>query len=389
MDRHDHASPGRYTESSPLSSPEYLDSESPSPSGSRRRTLVICAASAVLAAAVTAGGVITLTGGSDPVSARSMQQAGEAAAADDAGDTGETAGDASAGDASAGDATDDDASSDADAGVAAGSDNGASGSAGSGQGAGGTQSVPKAEQAAPVGRSENAKQKMGAETDTTRTDTQAEGQGPRPDGPAGYVQPNGQQAGRFNGLGGGFFRDLIPTTRPSTPPSSRPTPKPTPKPSPKPTPKPSPTPTKSTAKPTPTASSPSGGTSSVVAAENEVARLTNVARQEQGCGPLRIDEKLRAAARGHSDDMAAKGYFDHTSADGRSPWDRIKAASYTSNMFAENIARGQATPEAVVQGWLNSPGHRANIMNCKLKAIGVGVHFGKGGPWWTQDFGGT
>ncbi len=118
-----------------------------------------------------------------------------------------------------------------------------------------------------------------------------------------------------------------------------------------------------------------------------MARLTNAARQEQGCGPLRIDEHLRKAARGHSDDMAAKGYFDHTSADGRSPWDRIKAAGYNSSMFAENIARGQATPDAVVKGWLNSPGHRANIMNCKLKAIGVGVHFGSGGPWWTQDFG--
>ncbi|MFC7380945.1 CAP domain-containing protein [Sphaerisporangium rhizosphaerae] len=391
MDRHDHPSPGRYNESSSALPPEYLSSEPPSPSGSRKRTLAICAAAAVLAAAVTAGGVITLTGGSEPVSQRSSEQgpgSGDVAAA------GDDAADDSADDATSDDASDGDASSgDGGSPGSTGSGGGADGSAGSGQAdEGGTQSAPHADQAEPVGKVET-KQKMTGQTGT-KTDQQAEGQsgGPGPDGPAGYVEPYPQQPGRSAGLGDdpgpgpsaspsakpSASPSAKPSSKPSTKPSPRPSPRPPAKPSPRPTPKPSKSPTKST-----------GGSSSVVAAENEVARLTNAARQEQGCGPLRIDEHLRAAARGHSDDMAAKGYFDHTSADGRSPWDRIKAAGYSSNMFAENIARGQATPAAVVQGWLNSPGHRANIMNCKLKAIGVGVHFGSGGPWWTQDFGGT
>lgn len=53
----------------------------------------------------------------------------------------------------------------------------------------------------------------------------------------------------------------------------------------------------------------------------------------------------------------------------------------------ENIARGQADAQAVMDAWMNSDGHRANILNCDYKTLGVGVHFGSGGPWWTQDFG--
>ncbi|WP_248960302.1 CAP domain-containing protein [Sphaerisporangium perillae] len=374
MDRHDRPSPGRYNESSPVPPPEYLTSEPPSPSGSRKRTIVISAAVAVFAAAVTAGGVITLTGGSDTVKPQSSEQGTGSGEAADAGSEDASTGseDASSDDASSGD----DASSEAAAG-SAGSDYGSGGgsndSSGGSGASGDSAGTPVGAKAEPVGDSESAKRKPNAGTDTMQTEVQG---GPAPDGPAGYVEPYPQQPGRFSGLRPDFVPDLGPTAAPPATPTAKPspstTPKPKPKPSAKPTAKPSPKPTK---------------TSAVVAAEDEVARLTNIARQEQGCGPLRIDEKLRKAARGHSDDMAAKGYFDHTSADGRSPWDRIKAAGYNSSMFAENIARGQATPEAVVKGWLNSPGHRANIMNCKLKAIGVGVHFGSGGPWWTQDFG--
>ncbi len=122
------------------------------------------------------------------------------------------------------------------------------------------------------------------------------------------------------------------------------------------------------------------------AAEDEVVRLTNVARRAEGCEPLRIDERLRRAARLHSADMAARDYFSHDSLDGRSPWDRIEAAGY-DYPAAENIARGQTTPRQVVQAWLDSPGHRANIVNCDLEAIGVGLKQGVDGPWWTQDFG--
>lgn len=126
--------------------------------------------------------------------------------------------------------------------------------------------------------------------------------------------------------------------------------------------------------------------SKVTDAESAAVRLTNVERALHGCSALRIDVRLRSAARAHSVDMHRRDYFDHNSPDGRTPWDRIKAAGY-ADPGAENIAKGYATAQAVVQGWMNSPGHRANILNCKLTAVGIGVEFGAGGPWWTQDFG--
>jgi uncharacterized protein YkwD len=130
----------------------------------------------------------------------------------------------------------------------------------------------------------------------------------------------------------------------------------------------------------------SGGTTAAARAESEAVRLTNVQRAQHGCTALRVDTRLRTAARLHSADMRDRNYFDHNSPDGRSPWTRIKAAGYTTP-GAENIAKGYPTAAAVIQGWMNSPGHRANILNCKLKAVGIGVAYGSGGPWWTQDFG--
>ncbi|MBS2537881.1 CAP domain-containing protein [Catenulispora sp. NF23] len=114
--------------------------------------------------------------------------------------------------------------------------------------------------------------------------------------------------------------------------------------------------------------------------------LTNDQRVAHGCPALRDDSRLRAAAIGHSVDMRARDYFAHNTPDGVTPWTRIQAKGY-SDPSAENIAMGQATPQAVVDAWMNSPGHRANILSCSSKAIGVGVQFGPNGPWWTQDFG--
>ncbi|WP_264029605.1 CAP domain-containing protein [Cellulosimicrobium sp. SH8] len=113
-----------------------------------------------------------------------------------------------------------------------------------------------------------------------------------------------------------------------------------------------------------------------------VVERTNAERAAAGCGPLVVDERLTAAAQLHSEDMLAQGYFDHTSLDGRSPWDRAKAQGY-ANPGAENIAKGQATAEDVVRAWMESPGHRANILNCDLREIGVG-HADR---VWTQLFG--
>jgi len=123
-----------------------------------------------------------------------------------------------------------------------------------------------------------------------------------------------------------------------------------------------------------------------IAAENLAVQLTNQQRAQHGCSALHVNAGLRTAARAHSKDMRVRHYFEHNSPNGKTPWDRIKAAGY-NQPGAENIAMGYATAKAVVTGWMNSPGHRANILNCSLKAIGIGVEFGSGGPWWTQDFG--
>ena len=99
------------------------------------------------------------------------------------------------------------------------------------------------------------------------------------------------------------------------------------------------------------------------------------------------DSRLTTAARLHSEDMAAHDYLSHTSLDGRTPWQRMEAQGYTAGS-AENIAAGYSTPAAVMTAWMNSSGHRANILSCSSKAIGVGI--GKGGSYgtyWTQDFG--
>ena len=136
--------------------------------------------------------------------------------------------------------------------------------------------------------------------------------------------------------------------------------------------------------PAPSAASSSAGKASK--AEDAVIELTNEARATAGCAPLRFDTRLRTAAMGHSTDMGLNDYFSHTSQDGDTFADRIEAAGYP-HPGAENIARGYQTAAEVMDGWMNSPGHRANILNCGLRTIGVGSYDAPGGPWWTQDFG--
>lgn len=118
----------------------------------------------------------------------------------------------------------------------------------------------------------------------------------------------------------------------------------------------------------------------------EVLELVNEERSKVGCSPLSANSALADLAESFSDDMAARDFFDHTDPDGKTPWDRAAKAGISS-LGGENIARGQADAAAVMEAWMNSPGHKANILNCDFKTLGVGVHFGSGGPWWTQDFG--
>lgn len=105
--------------------------------------------------------------------------------------------------------------------------------------------------------------------------------------------------------------------------------------------------------------------------------------------PVGMDNELREAARGHSQDMADNNYFDHQSQDGRSPWDRIGATSYAGRGVGENIAAGNGTAEATFRQWLTSPGHCANFMNPSARDMGVGYARGPGRfrHYWTQVFG--
>ncbi|KUL26113.1 CAP domain-containing protein [Streptomyces regalis] len=126
--------------------------------------------------------------------------------------------------------------------------------------------------------------------------------------------------------------------------------------------------------------------SAETAAAAEVLSLVNDERAQVGCSAVAANSSLADLAQDFSEDMAERGFFDHTDPTGASPWDRAAKAGIT-DLGGENIARGQADAAAVMDAWMNSPGHKANILNCDFKTLGVGVHFGSGGPWWTQDFG--
>ncbi|HEX6292211.1 MAG TPA: CAP domain-containing protein [Herpetosiphonaceae bacterium] len=123
---------------------------------------------------------------------------------------------------------------------------------------------------------------------------------------------------------------------------------------------------------------------------NRVIVLTNEHRRAAGCGNLLWNPALGAAAQRHADDMAASNYFSHNSRNGRSFATRIRQAGYRYRLAAENIAAGQQSPEEVVATWMASPGHRANILNCRLRHIGIGFGANGGsayGTYWVQDFG--
>ncbi|MBR8838528.1 MAG: hypothetical protein DSM106950_32135, partial [Stigonema ocellatum SAG 48.90 = DSM 106950] len=131
---------------------------------------------------------------------------------------------------------------------------------------------------------------------------------------------------------------------------------------------------------TPSGSTTPGTTSTTPGTTNDsfiqrVVDLTNQQRQQAGLQPLQLNDKLEHAANAHSQDMALNHYFSHNSLDGSPASDRAKNEGYQYSTFGENIAAGQATPEDVVQAWLNSPGHRANILNPNYHDIGVGYYY--------------
>ncbi len=116
-----------------------------------------------------------------------------------------------------------------------------------------------------------------------------------------------------------------------------------------------------------------------------VIDLVNVERREEGLPPHDYNAELALAAYDHAVDMSVNDYFSHASQDGRRFTDRIQAAGYDAFPRAENIARGYATPEDVMVGWMNSPGHRANILDPESNELGVGFY--EVGNYWVQNFG--
>jgi len=120
----------------------------------------------------------------------------------------------------------------------------------------------------------------------------------------------------------------------------------------------------------------------------EVVALTNAERARAGLRPLAVDALLTNAAQAHSADMVARAFYSHTSPDGSEPWHRAAAAGSTRRTIGENIACGQRSAAEVVQGWMDSPGHRANILKPAFTHIGVGfAGGGSAGTYWTQLFG--
>lgn len=117
--------------------------------------------------------------------------------------------------------------------------------------------------------------------------------------------------------------------------------------------------------------------------EAEVVRLVNIERKKAGLSELKHNWELSRVARYKSEDMRDKGYFSHTSPTYGSPFKMMKSFGISYRTAGENIAKGQTTPAAVVKGWMNSPGHRANILNSSFTEIGVGY---ASGNYWTQMF---
>lgn len=128
--------------------------------------------------------------------------------------------------------------------------------------------------------------------------------------------------------------------------------------------------------------------------EEQVTALVNEQRRQAGLRPLRLNPQLSAAALAHSQDMALNDFFSHTGSNGSSVSNRIAATGYRYSTIGENIAAGFAIPATVVQGWMNSPEHRANILNPAVQEMGVGLYLLDNDTgrlnyryYWTQEFG--
>ncbi|MEB3360167.1 MAG: CAP domain-containing protein [Synechococcales bacterium] len=140
--------------------------------------------------------------------------------------------------------------------------------------------------------------------------------------------------------------------------------------------------------------SPTGDSTTNINFINQVLQLTNQFRAENGVPPLALNTLLNSAAQNHSQNMAQQDFFSHTGADGSSLANRVTAVGYEYQSVGENIAAGQSIPQSVVEAWINSPGHRANLLNSNYTEIGIGYEFLANDTgnvnyrhYWTQVFG--
>jgi len=124
--------------------------------------------------------------------------------------------------------------------------------------------------------------------------------------------------------------------------------------------------------------------------EQELLRLTNAERTRAGLPPLRLATKLSQAAQRHAEDMVRNRFFSHTGSNGSTLGDRARAVGYNYSMVGENIAAGGATPAATLRQWMNSPGHRRNILNPRFTEVGFGYVSAPSDlyrHYWVQVFG--
>lgn len=120
--------------------------------------------------------------------------------------------------------------------------------------------------------------------------------------------------------------------------------------------------------------------------QSEVLRLVNIERSKEGLSSLKLSNELSSVATKKSQDMADNNYFSHTSPTYGSPFDMMKQFGINYTSAGENIAQGYNSAEAVMNGWMNSPGHKANILSSNFGTLGVG-YVNKGGTtYWTQMF---
>lgn len=120
----------------------------------------------------------------------------------------------------------------------------------------------------------------------------------------------------------------------------------------------------------------------VNAMATEIAAGLNANRRAQGQAPLRFNRRLGQAAMVHACDMLVHDFFDHRGTDGSSSQSRVRTAGYQDCIVAENIAWGYPRSEQIISGWMNSPGHRRNMLHPRIEEFGVGITQGPNGPYW-------